>query len=230
MPKSTPNYTSVQSAAEAYAKVTDNRAGILAQCEVAWGFMHNVSEEEVSDKRKELSVATMRALAARYNMPTEGPLFEEASKIPANRPGGIGVSTTAIKQRVNAYAHVLAAGLTPDILNVTAAFRLHSITAEGHDKIVARVTEAVLADPENNDFVELANQESDALTAARKRKREARGQGGTGGGSPTITPQNVIAALTWASANVDKFSEEERQQTQDAIAQLSAFLAEKAAA
>src|SRR5688572_32832422 len=111
MPKSAPNYTSVASAAEAYAKVTDNRAGILAQCEVAWGFMHNVPEDEVSDARKNLSVATMRALAARYGMPTEGPSFDEATKIPANRPGGIGVSTTAIKQRVNAYSHVLAAGL-----------------------------------------------------------------------------------------------------------------------
>jgi hypothetical protein len=209
MPKSTPNYTSVQSAAEAYAKVTDNRAGILAQCEVAWGFMHNVPEEEVSDRRKELSVATMRALAERYGMPTEGPLFEEATKVPANRPGGIGVSTTAIKQRVNAYSHVLAAGLTPDILNVTAAFRLHSITAEGHDKIVSRVTEATL---DGGDFV--------------KRKRGARSQGGTSNGTPTITPQNVIAALVWAGANVDKFSDEERQQAADAIAQFSAFLAD----
>jgi hypothetical protein len=223
MPKSAPNYTSVASAAEAYAKVTDARAGILAQCESAWGYMHNVPEDEVSEGRKALSQATMVALATRYGMPTEGPSFEEATKVPANRPGGIGVSTTAIKPRTNAYAHVLAAGLTPDILNVTAAFRLHSITAEGHDKIVARVTEAALS---GEDFVEAANLESDALTEKRKRARGARNAGGTSNGTPTITPQNVIAALTWATANVDKFSDEEKSQVTDVIAQFSAFLAD----
>jgi hypothetical protein len=224
MPKSTPNYTSIERAAEAYAKVADTRSAILSQCEIAWGYMHNVPDAEVSEARKNLSLATMRALAERYGIPTDGPAFEEAAKIAANKPGGIGVSTTAIKQRTNAYAHVLAAGLTPDILNVTAAFRLHSITAEGHAEIVQRVTSATL---EGGDFVKLANEESDTLTAIRKQKRGARGAGGGGGTTPVITPQNVIAALTWASANVDAFSDEEVQQTLDALAQLSAFLEDR---
>lgn len=226
MPKSTPNYTTVKSAAEAYAKVADTRGQILAQCEIAWGFMHNVPAEEVSEARKNLSVATMQALATRYGYATEGPSFEEACKVPANRPGGIGVSTTAIKQRVAAYSHVLAAGLTPDILNVTAAFRFASITAEGHDKIESRITEATLA---GGDFVELADIESDSLTAARKKARGARSQGGTSNGTPTITPQNVIAALVWAAANVDKFSDEEATQATDAMRTLESFLAERAA-
>lgn len=223
MPKSLTKYADLSVASEAYASVTDARAGILAQCEIAYGYMVSVPEAEVSEGRKRLSIATMQALATRYGMPTEGPLFEEASKVPANRPGGIGVSTTAIKQRTNAYAHVIAAGLTPDVLNVTAAFRLHSITAEGHDKIVNRVTEAVLSDPES-DFVELANMESDALTAARKAKREARGN--SGGAKPQeLSAKNVIDALKWASANLDKFSDEDKSDLADIMSQVSALVA-----
>jgi hypothetical protein len=222
MPKSTTlNLSDLQTAAAEYASITDGRAMILSQCEVAYGYLSTIPADDLSQARKDLSQATQRALAKRYGIPTSGDAYEEAAKVSAQKPGGIGVSTTALKQRAAAYAHVLSAGLTPDIMNVTAAFRLHSITITGHAERVVAINEAVKA---GADFIDEADKASDEFTQTRKKARGKReSSGNTAGGQTGPTPQNVIEALVWAAANVAFFSDEEKQMTTDAMANLAAL-------
>ena len=203
------------------ARAYDSRETILITCRLAHEGMEGLTTgTEANDRRKALATATSRALSELL-YPNDPKAQERARTIAANRPGGASVTDSAIRQRANAYGHVLAAGLTPDITNVTAAFRLHSITGKGHAQYVADVTERVLSD--GADFAAEADKASDALTAARP---------GKGGRKPDpdakadMTPDAVVAALTWASAHVGAFKGDVRETFVALLADLSAQTAE----
>lgn len=202
------------------AEAFDNRATILVSCRLAHESMSAPELKDLSDakKRDAISEATQRALQARHGIADDE--YEARVKVPANRPGGIGVSASAIKQRANAYAHVLEAGLTPDILNVTAAFRLHSITGKGHAEKVQAITEAVKGG--TGDFIDMANEASDDLTAARPKKQKS-AQDPTDGEGPSA-PQ-VMALLDWLTENQAKFTGDDRAAIVDRLANLSVAFA-----
>jgi hypothetical protein len=201
------------------AAAFDNRATILVSCRLAYEGMATPELKDLSDakKRDALSEATQRALQTRLAVSDDD--YEARTKVPANRPGGIGVSASAIKQRVNAYAHVLAAGLTPDILNVTAAFRLHSITGKGHAEFVESITEAV--ENGTGDFIDLADEASDTLTANRPKKKTDDTEG-PAKGEPS--PADALAALDWIITNVAAFTGDDRAALEDRVALLTSAL------
>jgi hypothetical protein len=202
------------------AESFDNRATILVSCRLAYEGMSAPELADLSDakKRDALSEATQRALQARHGVSDLD--YEARAKVPANRPGGIGVSASAIKQRVNAYSHVLDAGLTPDILNVTAAFRLHSITGKGHAEKVEAITAAVKNG--TGDFIDMANEASDDLTANRP-KKDKKAEGPAEGAA--LTAENVFAVLDWTLANLETFKGDDRAGLVDRLANLSAATA-----
>jgi hypothetical protein len=202
--------TTVDTIASELAEAFDNRATILVSCRLAHEGMAAPELKDLSDakKRDALSEATQRALQARHGIADDE--YEARVKVPANRPGGIGVSASAIKQRANAYAHVLEAGLTPDILNVTAAFRLHSITGKGHAEKVTAITEAVKGG--TGDFIDMANEASDDLTANRPKKAKS------------SAPQ-VMALLDWLTENAEKFQGDDRASIVDRLANLNVAFA-----
>lgn len=206
---------------EEMALATDTRATILTTCRLAYeGMLIGVSEgktlegKSATERRELLSELAQRALQHRYGISDDE--YAERSKIPANRPGGIGVSPSAIKQRAAAYSYVIRAGLTPDILNVTAAFRMASITGKGHAE---KVDDLVKRAKSGEDFVTVADSHSDDLTAARKGSRAAQPNDGTGEGTP-LTADAVAAVLSWAIENAESFTPEQR----DALSTLTADL------
>ena len=203
------------------AESFDNRATILVTCRLAHEGMDAPELKDLSDakKRDALSEATQRALQARHGIADDE--YEARVKVPANRPGGIGVSASAIKQRANAYAHVLAAGLTPDILNVTAAFRLHSITGKGHAEFVEKITSAVKSG--EGDFIEMADEASDTLTANRPKKDKKDPADPAAGEGPSA-PQ-VMALLDWLTENAEKFQGDDRASIVDRLANLNVAFA-----
>ncbi len=203
------------------AEAFDNRQSILVSCKLAYEAMDAPELKDLSDgkKRDQISESTQRALQKRQGIPDEE--YESRVRIPANRPGGIGVSASAIKQRVNAYGHVLAADLTPDILNVTAAFRLHSITGKGHAEFVEKITAAVKNG--TGDFVDMANEASEELTNSRPKKQKKSAEGPAEGDGPTAA--NVMALLDWLTANAEKFQGDDRAAIVDRLANASAALA-----
>ena len=203
------------------AEAFDNRQSILVSCRLAYEGMSAPELKALSDskKRDALSEATQRALQARLNIDDAD--YEARVKVPANRPGGIGVSASAIKQRVNAYTHVLDAGLTPDILNVTAAFRLHSITGKGHADYVKSITDAVKGG--TGDFIDMANEASEELTANRPKKDKTPSEGPSASGEPSA--EQVFALLDWLTANAEKFQGDDRAGISDRLANLSGAFA-----
>ena len=220
MAKSTTPVVTLDSLASELATAFDNRQSILVSCGLAYDMMSTPELADLSDgkKRDAISEATQRALQARHGIADAD--YESRVKVPANRPGGIGVSASAIKQRVNAYAHVLAAGLTPDILNVTAAFRLHSITGKGHADYVQKITDAVTNG--TGDFIDMADEASEALTNARPKKEKKAEGPSTGEGLPAA---NVMAVLAWSIANAETFQGDDRAAIVDRLANLAAALA-----
>lgn len=203
------------------ADAFDNRATILVTCRLAYEGMDAPELKDLSDakKRDALSEATQRALQAKQGISDAD--YEARAKVPANRPGGIGVSASAIKQRANAYGHVISAGLTPDILNVTAAFRLHSITGKGHAEFVESITEAVKKG--EGDFIELADKASDTLTANRPKKDKKDPADPNAGEGPSA-PQ-VMALLDWLTENAEKFQGDDRASIVDRLANLNVAFA-----
>ena len=218
-PTSTAPVSLVERVAHDLAAAFDSRQTILVTCRLAYEGMENLEGKEATERRENLAIATSRALAELL-YPGDPEAQKAAREIPNNRPGGAGVSPTAIKQRAAAYAHVLTTGLTPDILSVTAAFRLHSITGKGHADYVKAVTDATVADPSVDTFVSAANKASEALTAARPGKRGAQKTADEKG--VDMTPAAVIAALSWASAHVSAFKGDERETFVALLADLSA--------
>jgi hypothetical protein len=198
------------------AAAFDNRQSILVSCRLAYEGMDAPELADLSDakKRDALSEATQRALQVRLSISDDD--YEARTKKPANRPGGIGVSASAIKQRVNAYSHVLEAGLTPDILNVTAAFRLHSITGKGHADYVQSITDAVKNG--TGDFIEMSDQASDELTENRPKKKKNEEEGPA---KDSITPSDVLAVLDWTLANIDAFQGDDLAALTDRLANLA---------
>jgi len=218
---STTPVTTLDSIATELAVAFDNRQSILVSCRLAYEGMSAPELKDLSDakRRDALSEATQRALQARHGIADED--YEARAKVPANRPGGIGVSASAIKQRVNAYSHVLDAGLTPDILNVTAAFRLHSITGKGHAEKVQAITDAVKGG--TGDFVEMSDAASEDLTANRPKKQKKSDEPGSGAEGPSA-PQ-VMALLDWLTENQATFQGDDRAAIVDRLANLSVAFA-----
>lgn len=218
--QSTTPVSTLDAIASELAVAFDNRQGILVSCRLAYEGMSTPEVKDLSDakKRDAISEATQRALQARHGIDDAD--YEARAKVPANRPGGIGVSASAIKQRVNAYTHVLDAGLTPDILNVTAAFRLHSITGKGHAEKVQAITDAVKGG--TGDFVSLADAASVELTNARP-KKEKKSTDDNSGEGPSA-PQ-VMALLDWLTENQASFQGDDRAAIVDRLANLSVAFA-----
>lgn len=197
----------------------DTRKSILILCRLAYEGMAGVEPgKEAAERRNALAEATMVALAEKYGYSEEETV--EARKIPANRPGGISVSGTAIGHRADAYSDVLAAGLKPDVENITNAFRLTSI---GGSKGPRQVVQEAVANGE--DFNTVSKREASALTAKnRDRKRAPRPA------SENVTFEEdalnadiVVAVLNWALTH--DFTSAEEVRINDALANLSAKLA-----
>jgi hypothetical protein len=154
--------------AEEYAHAinADRREGILVACRIAWEGLKGAREGAPGVARREqLAHATSHALA-RLRFPNDPQRQEEAVRIPANRPGGASVSSSAIAQRANAYSDVLAAGVEPTVENVTAAFVLASIGGSRGPR------EEVKHRVENGeDFIAVTRELSARLTDANRTRR-----------------------------------------------------------
>jgi hypothetical protein len=202
-----------------YAQSADVRDRILIQCRLAHEGMAGVEPGKAAQARRiELAQAVSAAIATRLYGDDEA-MRAVALTIPSNRPGGATVSHTAIAQRADAYSDVLSAGLTPDITNVSAAFRLSSIG--GNKKYRDAVQKAV---SEGADFVSATNEAATSLTAANKGKRQPRNAGGSVEFDEGLTADVVVAAVKWATANVESFSDQEKRAIADAMAEFSVLV------
>lgn len=200
---------------DAMATELDTRKSILILCRLAYEGMSGVEAgKEAAARREALAEATMRALAQKYGYSEEEAV--EARRTPANRPGGISVSGTAIGHRADAYSDVLAAGLKPDVENITNAFRLTSI---GGSKGPRQVVQEEVAN--GGDFNVAAKREATALTVARRgRGRKPRPAGEVTFEEDALDADIVVAVLNWAVTAT--FNAEETARISDALANLSA--------
>jgi len=203
--------------AEAY----DSRATILVTCRLAFEGLDGVEPGKPSaERRQALAEATTFALAERL-YPDDKRAQREAATIPANRPGGASVSPTAIGQRADAFSDVLAAGLTPDIVSVTAAFRLASI---GGNKSYRQRVQETVAKKGPEAFVDATNKAATELTNANKGKREARNPGGSTVDVDGLTVDVIVTALRWARENVASMSDTDRAALAAALTETTAAL------
>jgi len=201
---------------EAMATELDTRKSILILCRLAHEGMAGVEPgKPAAERRNAIAEATMVALASKYGY-VSAEEIAAARKIPANRPGGVSVSGTAVGHRADAYNDVLAAGLKPDVENITNAFRLTSIGGSKGPR--QTVQDAVAA---GEDFNTVSKREASALTAANsERKRKARPA------SENVTFEEdalnadiVVAVLNWATTAT--FTDVEKARINDSLANLA---------